>query len=152
MRILVAVDDSPHAQAAIAWVKSMRWPAGTRVRVLSVMRPQINAVSEVYVPAAPYEQAMWDELHRHHETLAAQAERTLQTPGLETDAHVLVGDPRVAIVDEARSTNADLVVVGSHGRSGVAKLLMGSVATHVVTHAPCSVMVIKLPQDARKAA
>ena len=152
MRILVAVDDSPHAQAAIAWVKSMRWPAGTRVRVLSVMRPQVSAMSEVYVPAAPYEQAMWDEQHRHHETLSMQAERDLKSPGLETEAHVLIGDPRVAIVDEARATNADLVVVGSHGRSGIPKLLMGSVAAHVVTHAPCNVVVIKLPHEARKAA
>jgi nucleotide-binding universal stress UspA family protein len=145
MKILIAVDDSPHAQAAVAWVKSMRWPAGTSMRVLSVMRPQVSAVSEVYVPAAPYEQAMWDEQHRHHETLAMEARRSLQAPGLTIDAQVLVGDPRVAIVDEARATNADLVVVGSHGRSGIAKLLMGSVAAHVVTHAPCSVVVIKLP-------
>ena len=152
MRILVAVDDSPHAQAAVAWVKSMRWPAGTRVRVLSVMRPQVSAVSEVYVPAAPYEQAMWDELHRHHETLATQTERALKSPGLDTDSHVLVGDPRVAIVDEARATGADIVVVGSHGRSGISKLLMGSVATHVVTHAPCTVVVVKLPREARNAA
>ena len=38
---------------------------------------------------------------------------------------------------------ADLVVVGSHGRTGLGKLLMGSVASHVVSHAPCTVMVVK---------
>jgi nucleotide-binding universal stress UspA family protein len=39
---------------------------------------------------------------------------------------------------------ADLVVVGSHGRTGLAKLVLGSVASHVVTHAPCSVLVVKM--------
>jgi nucleotide-binding universal stress UspA family protein len=54
------------------------------------------------------------------------------------------GDPREAIVEAARKTGADLVVVGSHGRTGIGKLVLGSVASHVVTHAPCSVLVVKL--------
>jgi universal stress protein A len=48
-------------------------------------------------------------------------------------------------VDEARREKADLIVVGSHGRSGMAKLLLGSVAAHVVSHAPCSVLVVRPP-------
>jgi len=55
------------------------------------------------------------------------------------------GDPRSALVDEARQEHADLIVVGSHGRSGLSKLLLGSVASHVVAHAPCSVLVVKAP-------
>jgi nucleotide-binding universal stress UspA family protein len=56
---------------------------------------------------------------------------------------VLQGDPREMLIEEARSERADLVVVGSHGRTGLDRLLMGSVASHVVTHAPCSVLVVK---------
>jgi nucleotide-binding universal stress UspA family protein len=52
-------------------------------------------------------------------------------------------DPRDALVDTAKDLGADLVVVGSHGRSGLKKLLLGSVATHVVTHAHCNVLVVK---------
>jgi len=54
------------------------------------------------------------------------------------------GDPREALVLAAESDQADLVVVGSHGRSGLTKLLLGSVASHVVTHAPCNVLVVKM--------
>ena len=46
--------------------------------------------------------------------------------------------------DVARSEHADLVVVGSHGHTGIAKVLLGSVASHIVSHAPCSVLVVKV--------
>jgi nucleotide-binding universal stress UspA family protein len=55
------------------------------------------------------------------------------------------GDPRDAIVRVAEREHADLVIVGSHGRTGLPKLLMGSVASYVVTHAPCPVLVVKHP-------
>jgi nucleotide-binding universal stress UspA family protein len=58
------------------------------------------------------------------------------------------GDPREGIVHAAETERADLVVVGSHGRTGLQKLLIGSVAAHVVTHAPCSVVVVKRPRGA----
>ena len=79
-----------------------------------------------------------------HQELATGAENTLLGVGLTTEAKVLQGDARTALVDAAHTERADLVVVGSHGRTGLAKLFMGSVASHVVTHAPCSVMVVKL--------
>jgi nucleotide-binding universal stress UspA family protein len=75
--------------------------------------------------------------------LVSNAERTLQGAGLSTQAMVLDGDPREALVEAAKSERADLLVVGSHGRTGLAKLLMGSVASHVVAHAPCTVTVVK---------
>jgi len=56
---------------------------------------------------------------------------------------VLAGDPRQTLLDVAQSERADLIVVGSHGRSGLAKMMLGSVSSHVVTHAPCSVLVVK---------
>jgi universal stress protein A len=55
------------------------------------------------------------------------------------------GDPRDALVETARQDRVDLIIVGSHGRTGLSKLLLGSVASHVVSHAPCNVLVVKLP-------
>jgi universal stress protein A len=57
----------------------------------------------------------------------------------------LAGDPRHALVQEARQERVDLIIVGSHGRSGMAKLLLGSVASYVVSHAPCNVLVVRRP-------
>jgi nucleotide-binding universal stress UspA family protein len=53
------------------------------------------------------------------------------------------GDPRSVIVDEAQAWQADLIVLGSHGYTGIKKWLLGSVAQSVVSHAPCSVEVVR---------
>jgi nucleotide-binding universal stress UspA family protein len=60
---------------------------------------------------------------------------------------VRYGDARSCIVDEAKEWGADLIVVGSHGYTGLKRLLLGSVAQSVVTHAPCSVEVVRGKQD-----
>jgi nucleotide-binding universal stress UspA family protein len=53
------------------------------------------------------------------------------------------GDPRSVILEEAKEWDADLIVVGSHGYTGIKRLLLGSVAQSVVSHAPCSVEVVR---------
>ncbi len=146
MKILLGVDESPHSDAAVEFVKSMKWPAGTRVLVVSAARPPVMAYSEIYVPAVPYSEDLLKEEVRQHEKIAARAEGTLRGAGVATEARVLTGDAREVLIAEARASGADLIVVGSHGRTGLTKLLLGSVASHVVAHAPCSVMVVKLPE------
>ena len=148
MKILIGVDDSAHSRAAVDFVRQMVWPQGTTIQVLTVVQPVIATYAEAYVPAPSYVGAFNQESLRHHQETAAGAERELQREGLGTSAKVLNGDPRTELVEAARSERADLLVVGSHGRTGVAKLLMGSVAAHVVAHAPCSVMVVKRPDRA----
>jgi len=67
-------------------------------------------------------------------------------PGIQVQ-HVLVeGDPATEIVRHAREVNADLIVMGTHGRTGLDRLLMGSVAEKVMRDAQCSVLVVKLPK------
>jgi nucleotide-binding universal stress UspA family protein len=56
---------------------------------------------------------------------------------------VVLGEPASALVQAVRDEGADLLVVGSHGRTGLTKLLLGSVSAHAVGHAPCSVLVVK---------
>ena len=144
MKILIGVDDSPHSRAALEFVKRMAWPAGSKLLVLSVARPAVIAHSLVDAGGLSYVRTFEEEQVQEHEELAARIERELRETGFSTEARVLTGDAREAIVETARQERVDLIVVGSHGRTGLDKLLMGSVASHVVTHAPCSVMVVKL--------
>lgn len=144
MKILIGVDDSPHSRAALEWVKGMKWPAGSRFIVVSACPPQVIAYSMADVGVASWMQTAEGERVKEHQELAARVERDLQSTGLATEARVLQGDPREALIRTATTDNVDLLVVGSHGRTGLEKVLMGSVASHVVTHAPCSVMVVKL--------
>lgn len=142
MKILIALDASAHSDRALDFVTRMRWPAGSRVIVLSVLQPVTSALTVPHEPAAiPAE--LLEEQRRQLEELVARAEGTLRDAGFSSEGRVLAGDPREALVQVALEERADLIVVGSHGRTGFAKLILGSVSSHVVTHAPCSVLVVK---------
>jgi nucleotide-binding universal stress UspA family protein len=66
-------------------------------------------------------------------------------PNLDYAHRLLTGDPASEIVNLAKSEQADLIVLGTHGRTGLARLLMGSTAEQVLRHAPCPVLAIKEP-------
>jgi nucleotide-binding universal stress UspA family protein len=146
MKLLVGVDESPCSDAAVDFVRTMRWPEGTRVIVASaVVRPtSAYPYPEVYMMSVGPNEGLLKEGWRRSEDLVARHERKLRGEGLSVEARVLEGDPGESLIDLAKKERVDLIVVGSHGRSGLAKLLMGSVASHVVAHAPCSTLVVKL--------
>lgn len=70
---------------------------------------------------------------------------------LPMETKLLVGDPATEIVHLADKENSDLIIVGSHGRSGMSRLILGSVAESVVRHAHCPVLVCKAKQPDRNA-
>jgi len=142
MKVLIGVDDSPFSRAAIEMVKRGPW-AGAEFIVASVCAPIWPGPNQVIAADAVAELNRQQEAY-HTETAQAAA-KTLLSGGLKATAKLLSGDPRRALLDEARREKIDLIVVGSHGRSGVAKLVLGSVASHIVTHAPCSVLVVRPP-------
>jgi len=143
MKILVGIDGSPHSKAALDYVKSMAWPKGTTVAVVSAAVPMV-AYTMVDAAGLSWMQTAEEDMSAQAKELTARAARELTGAGFSTEARVVRGDPRDALVDTARTMGADLVVVGSHGRTGLAKLVLGSVASHVVTHSPCSVLVVKM--------
>lgn len=143
MHIILGVDESAFSKAAVEFVRSMTWPERTTVTVLRSLPPIVAAVPEVYAfMAEQMEQLRKDQLTANERDVRAIA-ATLGAAGLEATGRAPSGDPREALLEAARDENADLLVVGSHGRTGLTKLFMGSVATHVVTHAPCSVVVVR---------
>jgi nucleotide-binding universal stress UspA family protein len=142
MRILLPVDGSPPSQEAIDEVLRRPWPTPSSVRVLSVVRPYVPPATE-FVPGAFAPEELLQQHQKEAEQIAAQAGGRLAQTGLSVDTAVRQGDPRTVIVDEATEWKADLIVVGSHGHTGLKRLLLGSVAQAVVAHAPCSVEVAR---------
>lgn len=140
MKIILGVDGSPCSAVAVEFVKQMTWPAGTRVEVVRAIPPVKVAIPEAYLAVS---EVVWRDLlvdgHKYVEDVSCE----LLGRGLTIDSRVIEDDPRAALVEAARTSGADLLVVGSHGRSGLSKLLMGSVSSHVVAHAPCSVLVVR---------
>lgn len=143
MKILLAVDGSPPSQAAIDEVAHRSWPAATTVRILSVIQPYTPPATEVVLAGATLE-AIRKGQATEAERLTKQAgEQIAGTGRLSVETDVREGDPRTVVVDAADEWKADLIVVGSHGRTGLKRLVLGSVAQSVVAHAHCSVEVVR---------
>jgi nucleotide-binding universal stress UspA family protein len=147
MKIVLGVDDSAHSQAALEYVRKTPWPTDTQVIVVSSVPLPVGLLSGL-TPVTGMEVGVWlKELTTLHTQLVAASEKSLQSAGLATRGEVPQGDPRECLVEVAKKERADLVILGSHGRSGLGRLLLGSVASHVVAHSPCSVLVIKLKSE-----
>lgn len=143
MKILIAVDDSPHSARAVRFVARMRWPAGSRVIVANVVTPQLTPPGVGGESGVPLLIEVSEEQRASARAVVAKAEAELREAGIATEERVSSGDPREALLRLVGEERVDLLVVGSHGRTGFAKLLLGSVSSHAVTHARCSVLVVK---------
>jgi nucleotide-binding universal stress UspA family protein len=136
VKILVAVDGSQFSEAA--------------TQVLATrFRPQDCEVLLVHVIEAPafFEQdAQLQERRGRGEKLMAHVAETLQGAGFRNiGTRVVEGEPRLCIPEVASEWRADCIVLGSHGRKGLQKLLLGSVAQSVAQHASCSVLIVRVP-------
>lgn len=141
MRILIAIDDSSFARAAVESVACRPWLAETEFLVLSVLPPVIEA-SSGHLPALGKAQ---EAMHAQAEELVARTVAYIESklPGHPVEGTVVEGNVRDAIIRTADQWRADLIVLGSHGRTGLTRFLLGSVAESVVSLAPCSVEIIR---------
>ena len=146
MRVVLAVDGSDYSQAAVDQVVHRPWPPGTTIRVLSAIQPYTPPMTEVVV-GATIEQVT-QQLLQDAKQLTERTARALAATGAAIETAVRQGDPREAIVDEAQEWGADLIVMGSHGRTGLKRWVLGSVAQAVAAHARCSVEIVRRPPAA----
>jgi nucleotide-binding universal stress UspA family protein len=142
MKILLAVDDSKFSGAALQAVTAQFPPQGTEVLVLHVVGPITLATPPQMSPGYAPELAI--RLKDGRKLVEREAQR-LRAAGFQADGAVESGDIREKIIDAAAEWRADLIVMGSHGRRGVQRFLLGSVAEHVTRHAPCSVEIVRIP-------
>ncbi|HKP64821.1 MAG TPA: universal stress protein [Polyangiales bacterium] len=151
MNLLLAVDDSHYSDLAASEVAARPWPRGTVLRVLSVA-PTLLGASVPGVPLAgalgvgmPYSgefEARKELLEGANRLVLRVAER-FDREMLRIETVVREGDAGSEIIAEAETWPADLIVVGSHGRTGLKRLILGSVAHYVTNHSPCSVEIIR---------
>jgi nucleotide-binding universal stress UspA family protein len=144
MKILVGVDDSPYSKAAIDFLKSSPWVQGAHLILLSAVRVPVLVTGDMMMPPPEYDALILKTEMELHRKLLSEYEPLF--PGAaRVETRLVNGDPRIELEETARKEQVDLLVIGSHGRTGLARLLIGSVASHVVSHAPCSVLVVKNP-------
>ena len=148
MKVLLAIDDSKFSEAALQMVVAQNRPQSTEVRVIRVVAP-IEAFSYTEIPLAyvPKLEEVRKERLKQAQELGSRAAKPLQDAGFKVETVVREGEIRTEIVDIAAEWQADLIVVGSHGRKGVERFLLGSVSEFVARHARCSVEIVRIPAN-----
>jgi nucleotide-binding universal stress UspA family protein len=151
-RVVFAADGSPSSSAAESLLTG--WPlfADLPIRVVSV----VDVVEPWRSGIAPtmYEQALGayerdlEDARAEHRRIADASVARLRAAGLEAEADVRTGDAPAEIIAAATGGNADLIVLGSRGRSGLTRLLLGSVARDVLHGSEASVLIAREPTSA----
>src|SRR5262249_9165152 len=136
--ILHPNDFSEQAQHAFAVACSLARDHGARLVVLYVRAPAVAAYGEMG-PIVP------DPAWAPADVKAGLAALHLPDPGVEVEYRVGDGDPAAEIIRLGSEVKANLIVMGTHGRTGLGRLLLGSVAEVVPRRAPCPVLTLKAP-------
>lgn len=134
--ILHPTDFSQHSQNAFRLACALARDYGAELCLVYVLPPPIVVYGNGIVPPLP------DDRDQQEERL-----RELRQQAAELHVHITMaeGDPVTEILRVARETQSNLVVMGTHGWTGLSRLLMGSVAEGVVRKAPCPVLTVKTP-------
>jgi nucleotide-binding universal stress UspA family protein len=141
-RILHASDFSPASRPAFRRALDLARANRASLTIVHVYSIIVPMMGEGYATPQVYDRWMADirtDAQRRLGRLVAQA----RTRGVRAKGLVLEGIPHDRIVRAARSTRADLIVLGTHGRTGLGRVFLGSVAARVVTLAPCPVLTVR---------
>jgi universal stress protein A len=150
-RILVATDFSLDSDAAVAYGLALAKTVHASIYLLHVVENPLAAgvwSSEIYTAEIA---ALQINLMRDAKKNLKRAIASIDHPGVKIVGDVRAGRPATTIVEAAREQRVDLIVIASHGRTGITRLMMGSVAEHVVRNAPCAVLVVRPPEPPQDA-
>jgi nucleotide-binding universal stress UspA family protein len=142
-KILHPTDFSEQAAVAFGLACALAKAHGAEVVVLHVVPPPITDVVSLPPPPGDY----WERLRRDRLLPIRSPD-----PAVKVSHEMGCGNPDEVIVETAVRRGCDLIVMGTHGRGGLMRLLMGSVAEHVLRTATCPVLSVRMPPEAKQAA
>ncbi|HAF22864.1 MAG TPA: universal stress protein [Blastocatellia bacterium] len=146
MKILFAVDGSQCSDEAIEEIVRRPWPENSEIKVLTAFELPLPPTPEAWAVPPSYFDEMDRSARDHAQAIVQRAVEKLKSKlngAVVVGGEVVPGPPRTVILDEAESWGADLIVVGSHGYRAWERFLLGSVSQSVVSHATCSVEVVR---------
>ncbi len=139
-RVLVALDGSTAGEAVLRFLMEIAGPLDMTVMLLHVLEPITPQVAEGAVIIDDVEAR-----RREAEAYLAPISAALRSQGVDTAWAIHRGRPAEEILAAARESGADLIAMATHGRTGLGRLLFGSVAEAVLRHAPVPVFMIREP-------
>lgn len=141
-KILVAIDGSDQSYKGAGSALELAEKTGSEVLFLEVVPP---------IPAfGAYEKALEHDIHERNEQMVKFAQEDIAKAAqkfvelkIPFQSKVVIGDPADKICDESEKEGVSLIIIGTRGKTGLSRFLMGSVSSKVVAHAHCSVMVTR---------
>ncbi len=168
-KILVALDTSETCTHLFDQALALAQATGARLTLLRVLTPGgDDGMSLPYAPVITgypmtINCAAWETYQKECKAYKERGREMLSSwcnqamnKGVQAEFAQVSGEPGRVICDRAKTDSADLIIVGSHGRSGLSEFLIGSVSSYVMHRAACSVMVVRrtvpepLPEEARE--
>lgn len=148
MKVLLAVDDSEFSKAATEMLIHEIKPENAEVHIFHVVEsikltPPVYSFGVGEAFAADFTSII-QEWRSRGEAIVSQTAKALQAAGFATKTIVREGDAKTSILEYADQWRPDLIMVGSHGRKGLDRFLLGSVSDAVARHARCSVQIVRL--------
>ncbi|HEU4673705.1 MAG TPA: universal stress protein [Candidatus Limnocylindrales bacterium] len=155
--VVLGVDGSETAQLAIDYLAGfglLKALPSTVVSVVPPMPPLVDPMSGIgfgmYAEPPERAGAAFSEARAAHERIAMNAAHDLRAAGFDPACEVRDGDPAHVLIELARQRPDALLVVGTHGRTGITRVVLGSVARNVLLHAGASVLVVRGPVRERQ--
>jgi nucleotide-binding universal stress UspA family protein len=149
-RILVPVDFSAHSLAALDYAIDLVKRPSPEIVLLYCLEPiQFAAYG---APGGTSVASLVAEQRRLAAASLAKAAAALDKRGVRVRTMIREGSPRRRIIDTAKTVAADLIVMSTHGRTGLARFMIGSVAEAVVRHAHCPVLLVRGPTTKKRTA
>ena len=143
IRLLIGIDGSPEADMAVNEVCRRTWPPGTHVRLVAVDEVLAHAHAATAADCPETFRDIDAQEHRWLEGVTVMAAHKLERAGLAVSGVVEEGDAKETLLHEAQTWNAETVFVGARGLGQIERFMIGSVSASVVTHAPCTVEVVR---------
>ena len=139
-KILIAVDNSIYAEKAAKTGYEIAAKFEAKVALVNIIEPvPITATPEMTM--APAFMEIYDN-SKESSSVLLQAMQKKYSKGIETKLITLIDTASHGIIEEAEKWKADLIVIGTHGRTGFSHFLMGSVAEHVARKSACPVLIV----------
>ncbi|MEQ1606707.1 MAG: universal stress protein [Pyrinomonadaceae bacterium] len=151
MKVIVATDGTKYGEAASDMVSKFNLGEGDSVKVICVVDMAVPLVTDIYGGYLPdtseIEKYAKENAAKVVEATKAKLAGFFDGKKVDVSGDVQFGSPGSRIVETAEEIGADLIVIGSHGYKQWERLLLGSVSNSVVHHAPCSVLVVRIPAE-----
>jgi nucleotide-binding universal stress UspA family protein len=147
MKILVSTDGSEFSRAAVEkCCRIVVAPEKTAIKIVSVF----EVIEPLDISISPeFSEELETSAHKKAQKYAEDAEAQLRErfPNIDLTTQISLGAPDEILIETARDWEADLIVIGSHGRGFWGRMLLGSITDSLVHHAPCSVLVVRRKEN-----